>query len=109
AYKASVDMIESIRGRLDQRERLDFLGENFDPYRGVVDCLWRLSELVPGPDWSSQAFRYAEMGKARSLRDHLVGAHAKAVAGIPPALLSEGRRIDLALGEARTDLAKADK
>jgi CHAT domain-containing protein/tetratricopeptide (TPR) repeat protein len=65
-YKQAISVIEDMRSRVagDESEQAGFFGDRLEPYSRMID-------LLAGSGRDTEAFAYAERGKARTLLDVL--------------------------------------
>lgn len=105
-YRASIEVLERIRGRLESDElKMRFLAREADVYLRAV-LLQRRREIARAPA-APEAFALAERARARSLVELLTESRASLREGVPTDLVERERQLLDDVGEATLKLASA--
>ena len=69
-YRQAVATLESVRSQLQlEEEKTGFITDKLEVYVRLVNLLAELYQQAPDQNYDSEAFQYAERGKARALLD----------------------------------------
>ena len=113
-FLEAVEVIESLRGFVGDKDRLAFFAKYTGPYYSLVGSLLRLEREKAGLDWevfegkgrspAEVAFYYAEAARARLLSEQITRSRAGAVQGkLPPKVAQNEREL---LGRANAELRR---
>jgi CHAT domain-containing protein len=89
--EASVEVIEKMRHKLDQRLRTSFSASNRKYYELHLEILMEMHRRSPAAGYDAAALQVNERSRARSLLESLIESHSDIRAGVDAVLLNRER------------------
>ena len=107
SYLKSIEMAESLRGRLQSGEqKAGFLGSAMEVYEKAVNVLYALHQRNPQAGYDRDCLAVAEKAKARAFLDGLEEARVDLRAGLTADQREEEGSISLRIAAIQTEIVK---
>jgi CHAT domain-containing protein/Tfp pilus assembly protein PilF len=106
SFAAAIDEIESLRARVPTPElRASFVEDKAKVYENITYVFSVLDEQHPNRGYDSQAFSFAERGRARSFLDLLMESRVHVTQGLTPQQVKQQAVLNRELTSALASLA----
>jgi len=104
-YQNAIDIIESIRGKLQTEEqKVGFLREKIKIYEGLIKLLFKLREKEPTKGHIQESFHVAERAKSRAFLDLIAEAKVAPPTGLSAEFESKEKNLQNQLTNVQQQL-----
>lgn len=107
SIEAAIELVESLRGRISNRElRTSYFATVQNYYSFYIDLLMRMHKQRPAAGNDARALQVSERARARALLETLAEANVDIRQGVDPVLIERERAIQKALNSKAQEQVK---